>query len=168
MYAGPTGTDPHEAERMRQPDVVYMSDNTYHLYRASFFGVAIVLYNDVRTEYLPGGNRAAVLRGLANEGRRRAWASEQVCHVACMAYEEGARVALRRMLEPTLGFYGSDRAADRIAPSYTQLRNFLIGELDVHEIIACRVAMRRTVNTVQLRANLYDRDKFRTGERGWL
>lgn len=148
-----------------------------HPYSAAVRGVAIVrresvalvLYNDTKNDYIVEGIRMMELRGLADEGRRRARATEHMCHVACMAYEEGARHALEPIFANlfdrfALGYYA---ALDRHAPSYTALRNFLIGELDAHVLIACRVAFARTVTTVRIQRHY--RDRFDTGaERGWL
>lgn len=120
--------------------------------------VALVLHND------RNGDRAFMLQLLKDEGQRRADATEQVCHLAAMAFEEGARIAVEKLLQPSIGWYLAQRAASRLEPTYTQLRNFLIGELDAHEIIACRVAADRTA-----RNNKYRPADERTGgERGWL
>jgi hypothetical protein len=123
---------------------------------------AIVLYND------PRGDRAFGLRLDAEEARRRAAMTLSLCHAVAMAYEEGARLTAERVLQPFLGYgIALSEACDRARPTYTQLRNLLVGEYDADPIVAARVAMQRIA-----RANSWrTRDRWERplyGERFWL
>jgi hypothetical protein len=121
----------------------------------------LVLHND------PAGNRSFHLQLLRDEGHRRARATESACHLAAMAFEEGARLAAEKLLRPALGWHGTSRAVDRLEPTYTEIRNFLVGELDAHYLIACRVAADRVARFNKYRYT--DDERYVAGgERGWL
>lgn len=120
--------------------------------------VALTLYND------PEGDRAFMLHLDKQEAARRAAATSFVCHAVAMGLEEGADMVATRMLEPILGWAGIGSERLRLfEPSYTFIRNFLIGELDADPILAATVAMDR----IRMRNRTF-RHRDCGGERGWL
>jgi hypothetical protein len=121
-----------------------------HLKRRA--STAIVLYGDTRTEHLPGGYRDWRLRLDAEDARQRAKLTPAVCSLVAMAYEEGMRLAAERMLGPVVGdVMVRTKTLDEVRPTYPEIRNFLAHEIEADPVVACRVAMARTVA-----ANLFD------------
>ena len=120
--------------------------------------LAIILHDD------PDGRRAHELQ------YEKYWQplrpSTRSCSHACQAYEEGARNAWRRLLGPSIGWYEASNAADRNAPTYTELRNFLVGELEADYRVACVVAFAHVTRNNRLYA--YKKLLTDIGERGWL
>lgn len=79
---------------------------------------------------------------IAENGRRDR-ATPEVCGLVLMAYIEGRDLYARKLGKAM----GSDMAATELArsslPSYTEMRNFLIGELDACPITAAAAAFRQ-------------------------
>lgn len=127
-------------------------------YAPAWEGVAIILWNDKL------GNRAYELDSLKREGHRRALATEFVCHLACMAYEEGAAGATARLTPSGLDWRTRAAIDANNAPTYTELRGFLIGELDADPRLAARVAMQRVARDEKFRHRIAEHYR----NTGWL
>lgn len=129
-----------------------------------------LVHRPTRTALVISEDAAVRLRCDRDEAERRQLATERVCHLVAMALEEGAESAVVRILEPTAGGRDARRVATRFFPGYTRIRNFLIGELDADEWLACRVAMSR-VAMHNRHLSYLDRGESYYGSRaevGWL
>lgn len=84
-----------------------------------------------------------------------------------MALEEGAYTAADRLLAPVFGWRGGYALNVASFPGYTRIRNFLVGELDADEIVACRVAARR-VALFNRHISHYPERRHCRGDLGWL
>lgn len=111
------------------------------------------------------------VQGQREENARRDFATLRVCGVVLMGMIEG-RDWLARDIGKALG----DRRglvtrllADDSVPSYTQMRNFLIGEMDAHPVIAMAAAFGQRAMHNRIRASeiqaAWGREE---GEPGWL
>lgn len=128
---------------------------------------AVVLYNDERSEWAPGGHRAWRLRSEVGDAWWRAQLSPAICARIALAFEEGARlIAERALVSLVTDYMARQRAVDAIRPSYTDIRGFLIGELEADPIVACRVAMERTAAANRFAATMGD-ETVRAGAHRW-
>ena len=116
------------------------------------------------------------VKSQSDENDRRDRATPDLCAAVLMAIEE-TRYKTAEAIAAALG--GDRLAAHLLAeltphPSYTEMRNFLIGELDAHPVVACRAAMARAAMHAREDSFIRDvRDLWHgpyalRGERGWL
>lgn len=113
-----------------------------------------------------------------HENERRDFASLAVCHVALMAYEESRHIYARRLARGVgASHLAESLIADESQPSYTELRNFLVGELDARYVTACQAAFARVaMNNRLMRSSWRGVNEAWHGtnygscgaERGWL
>lgn len=93
--------------------------------------------------------------------------SEREAMQIANAYDDGAYNAVRRVLG-TLPEEYLHALATEAAPSYIEIRNFLVGDCDVDQRIAERIAFYVVSRRNRFAANLYPRRKFARGDRGWI
>jgi hypothetical protein len=87
-------------------------------------------------------------------------ATEAVLHLVVQAYVNGAYKAALRLAESVFGeryWTSVERMIDDHEPTYTEIRDYLVGELEIDYVLACRVAFARFAEIAWYRK-----------ERGWL
>lgn len=105
------------------------------------------------------------------ENDRRDFATVEVCLVVLMGYIEGRDQYARRLGEALGSHISARELSTDSVPSYTHMRNFLIGELDAHPVTAAIAAFRQRVFHNKLAA--HDRAEHYGGrdkvpDYGWL
>lgn len=109
------------------------------------------------------------LDGCRRENARRDRATLEVCSLVIMGFIEGRDMYARKLANAIGSHASAHMLAYDSVPSYTEMRNFLIGELDAHPVIAAAVAFRNVEFHNKLarrdRANFYGEP---APESGWL
>lgn len=119
------------------------------------------------------------LRSQIRENERRDRMTDDVCGLVVMAFVESRYQMTRRMARAlTDNDMIEHLLADHVHPTYTELRNFLIGECDARYVIACAAAFRaivhfnrmiRVPHSISAEASrAWHGRYYEPGERGWL
>lgn len=105
------------------------------------------------------------------ENERRDRATLEVCLLVLMGYIEGRDDYARRLGERMGGHFAGHELAYGSVPTYTQMRNFLIGELDARPVVAATAAFRQRAFHNKLEAHHraeYYGGREKVPDMGWL
>lgn len=146
-------------------------------------GVAVVIHPTVCREswresirpvpshYTAEGWYQYRLDSQRRENDRRDFATLEVCLVVLMGYIEGRDLYARRFATALGSRFAAMELAYDSVPSYTEMRNFLEGELDARPVIAAAAAFRQRSFHNKLeahhRAEHYG-GRDRVPDTGWL
>lgn len=124
----------------------------------------------LRTAITISEDAAFNLRMDQRESEARARATPFVCDLAAMCLVEASLHAVRRMVQPSLGYEMACRSEATAYPGYVFIRDFLIGELDADRTLACRIAAKHTaLHNRHFRFLFGERSPFYAGrDIGWL
>ncbi len=129
-------------------------------------GVALIVHPTVCTSDFVGAGWRRVpphttaiewqrfkVEGQRSENARRDRATLEVCELVLMGYVEGRRYYAEKIAAGFGDFLTRTLIAEHSGGTYEEMRNFLMGELDAHPVIAATAA-RRAADWCNPRRNL--------------